>query len=72
MIDDAVNFLTKRSISNQKVGFKSSTFKGSAAYAVLRRAKEVGRLVELPLWNQWLREKREALNPEQGTRNLIT
>ncbi len=41
MIDDAVKFWTKRSISNQKVGFKGSTFKGS----------EVGRLVVLPLWN---------------------
>ncbi len=29
MIDDAVIFWTKRSISNQKVGFKGSTFKGS-------------------------------------------
>ncbi len=31
IIDDAVKFWTKRSISNQKVGFKGSTFKGSPA-----------------------------------------
>ncbi len=47
MIDDVVKFWTKHSISNQKVGFKGSTFKGS----------EVGRLVVLSLWNQWLRKK---------------
>jgi len=29
MIDDAFKFWAKRSISDQKVGFKGSTFKGS-------------------------------------------
>ena len=60
MINDAVRFWTKRSISNQKVGFKGSTFKGS----------EADRLVVLPLMESMVKEKsakRLTLNREPGT-----
>jgi len=52
MIDDAVIFWTKRSISNQKVGFKGSTFKGS----------EVGPSFNYPYEFNYIGNKREAIN----------
>ncbi len=56
MIDDAVIFWTKRSISNQKVGFKGSTFKGS----------EVGPSFNCPYEFNDIGNKREAINPLRG------
>jgi hypothetical protein len=54
MIDDTVIFWTKRSISNQKVGFKSSTFKGS----------EVGPSFNYPYEFNDIGNKHEAINAE--------
>ncbi len=53
MIDYAVIFWIKRSISNQKVGFKGSTFKGS----------EVGPLFNYPYEFNYIGNKREVINP---------
>jgi len=50
MMDDMVSFWIKHSISNQKVGFKGSTFKGLEGVLP----------VVLPLWNQWLKKKAQS------------
>ena len=54
MIDDAVIFWAKRSIYNQKVGFKGSAFKGS----------EGGPSFNYPYESNDIGNKREAINPE--------
>ncbi len=55
-------FWTKRSISNQRVGFKGSMFKGS----------EVDPSFNYPYGINGIGKKREAINPERGTLNLLT